>query len=240
MAGLARARRARRLLARRPLTRHAHSAVTAQNPSTRVQAAAPRSPPPADGSLSSRQQDILAKLGDAAPAGQPTTGEQPATGTSRRQLFNAGATVLGACMCGVCGASPVRAAAPGDWGYTPKPIIIQQAGPYAWGATCAVGNAQSPVDLPFSKQPCATKDIREEPVKRITTRYRETERCCITNAGHGTMQVRAPRARARRACGDGMRCALLRHRASAPPCRARWSLALRRAYVMLRRRARSA
>lgn len=167
--------------------------MTAHDPGARVQAAAPRSSPQGDASLSGRQQEILGKLKDAAPAPLPRT-DGGAAGTTRRQLFNAGATVVGACMCGVCGASPVRAAAPGDWGYTPKPIVIQQAGPYAWGATCAVGTNQSPVDLPFSKQYCATKDIREEPVKRITTRFRETERCCITNAGHGTMQVRTSHA----------------------------------------------
>lgn len=68
-------------------------------------------------------------------------------------------------------------------------MVMQQAGPYAWGATCAVGDAQSPVDLPFSKQPCSTKDIREVPAQRITTRFRMTDKCCITNGGHGTMQV---------------------------------------------------
>lgn len=45
------------------------------------------------------------------------------------------------------------------------------------------------MDLPFSKQPCSTKDIREVPAARITTRYRMTDKCCITNGGHGTMQV---------------------------------------------------
>jgi hypothetical protein len=155
-----------------------------------VQRAAPRSQPSTSGLLTPKQSCFLLKPTDDASASPTKSATPPAKPATRRDLFTGTtAGVLGACMCGICGPTPVRAAMAGDWGYGPKAIVIQQAGAYAWGATCAVGSNQSPVDLPFSKQQCATKDIRNEPVKRITTRFRFTEQCCITNAGHGTMQV---------------------------------------------------
>ena len=112
---------------------------------------------------------------------------------SRRQLFQRSAAgALGGCLCGVCGPSPVHAATGGTWGYGPTKVVIEQAGPAAWGSICPLGEYQSPIDLTLGPKPKA-RNIREEPVKRVTTRYREAPRCTLANPGHGTPQVRLAR-----------------------------------------------
>ena len=60
--------------------------------------------------VTSKQAKILEKLQTDAPASSES---------SRRGLFTGmAASVTGGCMCGICGASPAQAAAPGDWGYS--------------------------------------------------------------------------------------------------------------------------
>ena len=63
--------------------------------------------------VTSKQISILQQLGKDEDASE---------NSSRRGLLSgAAASVAGGCMCGVCGASPVQAAAPGDWGYSASP-----------------------------------------------------------------------------------------------------------------------
>lgn len=60
--------------------------------------------------VTSKQASILRHL----------QGDKDASDSSSRRGLLAGtaAGVVGGCMCGICGASPVQAAAPGDWGYS--------------------------------------------------------------------------------------------------------------------------
>lgn len=60
--------------------------------------------------VTSTQASILKKL---------EKDEGASDNSSRRGLLTgAAASLAGGCMCGICGTSPVQAAAPGDWGYS--------------------------------------------------------------------------------------------------------------------------
>jgi hypothetical protein len=85
----------------------------APNNSTRLYVQAPQSKVRASSDqITMKQGEILDQLRQGNK--EPASGE-----SSRRGLITGTMTATaGGCMCGICGASPVQAAAPGDWGYS--------------------------------------------------------------------------------------------------------------------------
>ena len=103
------------------------------------------------------------------------------------------AGLTSACICGCCGPTPVALA--DEWDYRAKGKT--------WGGTCGTGQYQSPIDFRFTTDQPQTffasnaagnnagKNSANQ-VMRVVPNFGETE-CVITNAGHGTMQVRMSR-----------------------------------------------
>eukprot|EP00897_Mesotaenium_endlicherianum_P005209 jgi/Mesen1/4716/ME000241S03756 len=98
---------------------------------------------------------------------------------SRRRLF-AAASAIASCSCSLCPTLGEARADSGIWGYG------EYSGPPEWGGVCAVGETQSPINIPLEGALFGVDTLGP-----LDFTY-ESSRPSFLNGGHGTMQVSFP------------------------------------------------